>query len=156
VRVLGVLLAVLILCGVGCGKSDDKPDTLVTGGYDQEEMDRAIARARAETDEFLKVLAAGDADSFSVKAPITDANGTEHFWIANVRYENGVFIGLVGNDPGIVKNVTYGQEWRIKKADISDWMYVRGERIHGGYTIDPLLGTWDKVQADELRRKLVR
>lgn len=143
----------LVLAAAGCR---DKPDTLITAPYDEKAMDAAIARARRETGDFLKVLAAKDADSFSVKAPITDANGTEHFWITDVRYENGVFIGLIGNDPGVVRNVKLGQEWKIKQEDISDWMFVRGDKIHGGYTIDPLLAGWDKARADELRQRLVR
>lgn len=47
-------------------------------------------------------------------------------------------------------------EWKIKKEDISDWMYTRGDKIYGGYTIDPLLVTYPKEEADELRAKLVR
>ena len=47
-------------------------------------------------------------------------------------------------------------ERKIKKEDISDWMYTRGDKIYGGYTIDPLLVTYPKEEADELRAKLVR
>jgi uncharacterized protein YegJ (DUF2314 family) len=132
------------------------PETLVSDGYDEAAMDVAIDRARSEVDEFLKVLAAKDADSFAVKAPIKDENGTEHFWISDVRLEKGEFVGKIGNEPGIVDNVKMGQEWRIKKTEISDWMYMRGEKIHGGYTIDPLLPTMDKARAAALRRNLVR
>ena len=146
-------LSVLILILAACSKD---PETLVREGYDEAKMDAAIERARKEVDEFMKVLAATNADSFSVKAPIKDANGTEHFWITDVRYEKGEFVGKIGNDPGIVENVKMGQVWRIKKEEISDWMYVRGEKIHGGYTIDPLLPSMDKTQGDALRRKLVR
>ncbi|SRY16853.1 ydjO [Escherichia coli] len=71
-------------------------------------------------------------------------------------FPNGMFIGVISNDPGIVTNVEYGQEWKIKKEDISDWMYTRGDKIYGGYTIDPLLVTYPKEEADELRAKLVR
>ncbi|MDZ9931073.1 DUF2314 domain-containing protein, partial [Escherichia coli] len=72
------------------------------------------------------------------------------------HHPNGMFIGVISNDPGIVTNVEYGQEWKIKKEDISDWMYTRGDKIYGGYTIDPLLVTYPKEEADELRAKLVR
>ena len=146
-------ISVFILLLIGCSK---EPETLVRAGYDETAMNAAIERARKEVDQFLKVLAANDADSFSVKAPITDKNGTEHFWITDVRYANGEFAGKIGNDPGIVENVKMGQDWKIKKSEISDWMFVRGEKIHGGYTIDPLLPTMDKARADEMRRKLVR
>jgi uncharacterized protein YegJ (DUF2314 family) len=150
-RLFAFLMAVLLLAG--CSK---KPDTLVSEGYDEKEMDAAIARARRETDDFLKVLEAGTADSFSVKVPITDDHGTEHFWITDITYKDGQFHGKIGNDPGIVKNVKLGQDWSVKREDISDWMYVRGERIHGGYTIDPLLSEVEKTEAEALRKKLVR
>jgi len=147
------LISVVILLLIGCSK---EPETLVRSGYDETAMNAAIERARKEVDQFLKVLAANDADSFSVKAPITDKNGTEHFWLTDVRYANGEFTGKIGNDPGIIENVKMGQDWKIKKNEISDWMFVRGERIHGGYTIDPLLPTMDEARANEMRRKLVR
>jgi len=119
-------------------------------------MDAAIARARAEVDQFLVVLEKGDADSFSVKAPIKDENGTEHFWLTDVTFADGQFTGSVGNDPGIVQNVQYGQSWTIEKGEISDWMFTRGEKIHGGYTIDPLLDSYPEEEAEVLRAKLVR
>ena len=37
----------------------------------------------------------------------------------------------------------------LQKEDISDWMYTRGDKIYGGYTIDPLLVTYPKEEADE-------
>ena len=48
------------------------------------------------------------------------------------------------------------KEEQKQKEDISDWMYTRGDKIYGGYTIDPLLVTYPKEEADELRAKLVR
>src|ERR1700752_739309 len=77
-RTIPRFLLVLLLIGAGCEKT---PETLIKRGYDQKEMAAAIARARGEVNDFIKVLAEKNADSFSVKAPITDAHGTEHFWI---------------------------------------------------------------------------
>jgi uncharacterized protein YegJ (DUF2314 family) len=149
-RLITVLSITLIL--VGCSK---RPETLVNK-FDEKEMELAISKAKSRVDEFISVLQKHDADSFSVKAPIKDENGTEHFWITDVTYENGMFSGLIGNEPGIVKHVKLGQPWRIKKDEISDWMYMRGEKIHGGYTIDPLLATFPKQEAEIMRLKLVR
>ncbi|MBK1854759.1 YegJ family protein [Verrucomicrobiaceae bacterium 5K15] len=132
-----------------------EPETLVRE-YDESGMEEAISIARSRIDEFLKVLRDNDADSFSVKAPIKDENGTEHFWLTEVSYKDGVFHGVIGNDPGIVKNVNFGQSWSIKRDSISDWMYVRSGMIHGGFTIDPLLDSYPKEDADALRAKLVR
>ncbi len=149
-----IFFAVMV---VGCDQpSEQAPDTLVTGGYNQNEMDAATARARTEIATFLEVLANGEADAFFVKAPITDRHGTEHFWINDIAYRDGSFTGRIGNEPGIVKNVAYDQEWTVAQKDISDWMFIRQGRIHGGYTIDPLLGGMDPAEAETLRSQLVR
>jgi uncharacterized protein YegJ (DUF2314 family) len=141
-----------------CAAQAKDPDTLVRDGYNQAQMDAAIARARKEVNAFLDVLAKDDADSFSVKASITDKNGTEHFWLVDIEYDKSkaTFKGNIGNRPGIVKNVKAGQVWTIKRDEISDWMYTRGEKIHGGYTIDPLLVTMPKDQAAAMRVRLIR
>ena len=68
--------------------------------------------------------------------------------------ESPVFWGAVMGLIGILAG-QYGAR-KIKKEDISDWMYPRGDKIYGGYTIDPLLVTYPKEEADELRAKLVR
>lgn len=147
---------------VGCSKSnknqaasESMPETL-TNEYDETAMDAAIVTARSRIDEFLKVLGDKGADSFSVKAPVHDGDEIEHFWIVDVSYADGVFSGEIGNDPGIVKNVKAGQAWQIKKDEISDWMYIKGDLIHGGFTIDPLLESMPKDKAHALRSKLVR
>jgi len=132
-----------------------KPDTLV-GGYEESEMDAAIAKARAKIEEFLTVLKSGNAESFSVKAPITDENGTEHFWLTDVTYTDGNFTGQVGNEPGIVKHIKLGQDWQIKTDEISDWMFTRGDLIYGAFTLEPLMHSYSEKEADAMRARLVR
>ena len=149
---LALLFLSVTLLLTGC---DQRPETLVNS-YDRKAMETAISTAKTRVDEFITVLNAKGADSFSVKAPITDSHGTEHFWIIDVSFKDGFFTGKIGNEPGIVKNVQLGQDWRIAKSEISDWMYMRGEKIHGGFTIDPLLHSYPKDQADAMRARLVR
>jgi len=145
------LILIFLVC-IACSKT---PDTLVSK-FDEKQMDAAIAKAKSSVQDFIDELQAKNADSYSVKAPITDKHGTEHFWVTDVTYKDGAFSGLIGNDPGIVKNVKFGQPWTIKKEDISDWMYIKNEMIHGGFTIEPLLGTFPKEEAEAIRSKLVR
>ena len=129
------------------------PGTLVRGGYDEREMEASIARARAEVDVFIAALEKGQGSDFSVKAPIKDGEETEHFWLTEVVYREGVFEGLIGNEPGIVRNVKFGQKWRLKKAEISDWMFFRDEKLHGNYTMRPLLKTMKKDEAEMWRSR---
>ena len=156
---LRLLLALLLTLGASCSgpdeESEDLPETL-TQDFDDAEMDRAIAKARAQVAEFLEVLQSGEADMFSVKAPIVDGEHVEHFWITDVRLEDGAFHGLIGNEPGLVGNVEFGQEWTVKPEDLSDWMYVGGDKIHGGFTIDPLLDGYPPEEAEAMRARLVR
>ena len=65
-----------------------------------------------------------------------------------------MFIGVISNDPGIVTNVEYGQEWKIKKEDISDWMYTRGDKIYGGYNCISLLVDRRKKKDGERKAKI--
>lgn len=139
----------------GCSDSPSKPEPLVEQ-YDASAMNEAIATARSRVDEFIDVLARGDADTYSVNVPITDANGTEHFWLTDVTYADGSFTGLIANEPGIVENVETGQSRTVAKDAISDWMFTRGDKIHGGFTIDPLLPSYPKEKAEGLRSRLVR
>lgn len=146
---LSVLLLLLLCCSC-----QSKPSTLVEGKYDEAEMDAAITRARLEVDSFIAELTKGDGEEFAVKAPIKDGGETEHFWLTDVVYRGETFEGKIGNDPGVVTNVKFGQAWSIKKYEISDWMFMRGGKMHGNYTMRPLLKVMPKELADEYRSML--
>jgi uncharacterized protein YegJ (DUF2314 family) len=139
---------------VVCCSCDSTPDTLIQGGYDQQEMDAAIARARDEVDSFIAELEQGNGTDFSVKAPIEDRGEVEHFWLTDIVYRNGEFEGFIGNDPGMVTNVRIGQKWTIRKDEISDWMFMRDGKIHGNYTMRPLLKTMPEEEAERFRSML--
>ena len=152
IKYLSLPLALFFVACSSCGKSD--PDTLVRGGYDEREMDAAIARARKEVDAFIAEMEKGNGEGFAVKAPIEYQGQTEHFWLTDVVYRNGQFEGIIGNEPGMAKNVRLGQKWTIKKHEISDWMYMRDEKMYGNYTMRPLLKTLPPDEAEEYRKML--
>ena len=131
-----------------------EPATLVKDGYDQKEMDEAIAKAKKTVDKFIQVLESEEGENFAVKAPVKDGEDVEHFWITQIEFKDGKFTGRIGNDPGIVSNVEIGQKWTVKKEDISDWMFMRDDKIHGNYTMRPLLKTMPEEQAKALRAML--
>jgi uncharacterized protein YegJ (DUF2314 family) len=144
-----IVLLLFLLGASGCGKS--APDTLVESGYDEQEMNTAIARARSEVESFIKELSNPTGDGHAVKAPIEDAGKTEHFWLTDVSFQDGEFKGTINNDPGIVGNVKFGQTWTIKKTEISDWMYMRDGKMYGNYTMRPLLKTMPEDEAVKYR-----
>lgn len=140
----------LVFVGL-CGCGQPKPDTLVESGYDEQEMDAAIARARTEVGSFISELSKPTGTDHAVKAPIEDGGETEHFWLTGVSFKNDEFEGTINNDPGIVGNVKIGQKWKIGKTEISDWMFMRNGKIHGNYTMRPLLKTMPEAEAEQYR-----
>lgn len=141
-------LVASLLALSGC---TDLPSTIVTSGYDEQEMDAAIVRAQSEVDSFIAELGSPTGSDHAVKVPIENNGQVEHFWLVNVEYENGTFNGKIGNDPGIVKNVQIDQSWSVEKDQISDWMYMRAGKMHGNYTMRPLLKTMPEEEAEEIR-----
>jgi uncharacterized protein YegJ (DUF2314 family) len=144
-----LLLFLLCLCCGACGKGEDKPNTLIESGYDEREMEIAIARSRKEVDRFIAEVSKPTGESHAVKVAITDNGNTEHFWLINVSYRNGQFEGVINNEPGIVKNVQMGEKRKVNKTQISDWMFMRGGKLYGNYTMRPLLKTMPKEEAEK-------
>lgn len=137
-----------------CGSCAEPPDTLIQGGYDEQEMEAAMSQAREEMDSLIQELAAGNGSDFAVKVPIEDQGKVEYFWLTDVTYQDGIFAGLIGNDPGIVSNVSFGQDYSIARDEISDWMFMRNGKMHGNYTVRPLLATMSDEQAEQVRSML--
>jgi uncharacterized protein YegJ (DUF2314 family) len=100
-----------------------------------------------QVDRFIAELASPTGTDHAIKAPIEDRGQVEHFWISDLKFENGEFKGKINNDPGVVQNVKIGQEWIVKKEDISDWTYMRDGKMYGNYTMRPLLKTLPAEEA---------
>lgn len=134
---------------VGCSS---QPETLVEGGYDEAEMASATERAISEVDSFIADLKSGQSENYAVKAPIEDGGETEHFWLTGVTFANGKFTGTINNEPGMVSNVTMGQQYSLGRTEISDWMFMRDGKMYGNYTMRPLLATMPEAEADMYRK----
>jgi uncharacterized protein YegJ (DUF2314 family) len=147
-----MLAALCASCG-GAGP-ESKPDTLISGGYDERAMSAAMERARGEVDTFIAALAAGNGSEFAVKVPIEDRGKVEHFWLVDIAYRDGRFEGQIGNDPGIVTNVKFGEARSVGRAEISDWMFMRDGKMHGNYTLRPLLEAMPEEEAERFRSML--
>lgn len=53
-----------------------------------------------------------------------------------------------------MQNVKIGQAWTIGKDEISDWMFMRDGKMHGNYTMRPLLKTMPEAEAEKYRSML--
>jgi uncharacterized protein YegJ (DUF2314 family) len=114
--------------------------------YDVEKMDAAIKRARDEVDKFIKVMTTEKPDSVSVKVLVKDGDKGEHFWLNEVTFADGKFTGKINNDPNAVKTVKFGQSVTVPKAEITDWLYMKGRKMYGNYTLRVLI---ERMPAEE-------
>ena len=136
----------------GCTKHP-VADRVVAVSGDDARMNAAIAKARATVGTFVTALRAPKKSQsrFSVKIPIPNGNGSEHFWLSDVRYDGSVFSGKIDNDPETVNTVKLGQAVSARAAEISDWMYVDHGKLIGGYTLRALrdrLSPSDRAEFD--------
>jgi uncharacterized protein YegJ (DUF2314 family) len=144
------LISLMIVCIVGCqdaadniGSSDD-PVEMVEA--DDAEMAAAEQKARDTLDDFIKALQnpSPTQSDFGVKHAFKDGDTVEHMWITDLTYEQGTFSGQLGNDPGLVKNISNGDPVKINRSEVEDWLYFDGEDMIGGYTAKLLISRQEK------------
>jgi uncharacterized protein YegJ (DUF2314 family) len=156
----GAALALSVALAVyGCSRTTQQPDPRDSSIHVPEhdpEMDAAVAKARSEVATFIARLQKplpGD-DFFSVKMPIQQEEGTEHFWLAGVTYDRGVFRGTLANDPDIVKGHRFGERVSIKEAEISDWMFAHDGVLVGGFTIRLLRSRMSPTERAQMDKEM--
>jgi uncharacterized protein YegJ (DUF2314 family) len=117
--------------------------------------------AREHLSEFTRRLQnpAKDEYNFQVKYPF-EADGDsgythEHLWIRNIEFKDGAYYGILANEPFYIKGLALGDRVEFFLGGISDWMYMKGKRIRGGWSIKYFI---EKIPAadrdEELRRYL--
>ena len=128
-----------------------KRDKVINIEEDDPEMVAAIKTARETLPHFWQVYekpTRGETN-FALKVKITDKQGTEHFWATDIQRRDGKVTGTINNDPNIVKSVKLGDRMEIPEADISDWLYMRDDKMIGNQTVKPL---FKQMPADEVRQ----
>ena len=78
----------------------------------------------------------------------------EHIWVIDVKkLSDGNYSGRFANEPDLLgKNI--GDQVEFKQTDISDWMFMRNEKVVGGETIKALLKSMPKEEADAVRARM--
>lgn len=150
-EIVAVLLTAVFVVG-GCSH---KPETL-TSDYDEQKMQQAIAEARSTLDTFLDRFRhpqPGD-DAFHLKVKIEDKNGVEYFWVSDLKLAAEPYSGKIADEPGIVKAVSFGQEYRFTRSDVSDWMYMANGKMQGNYTLKVELESMPPQEAEALKKQI--
>lgn len=153
--VIAVFVAVLTIIGCKQNAADDKveregePDIYQVEKEDAS-MKAAIEKARATISQFDSALNANNKnfEDFAIKQSFnTDVeDGGEHIWIGDISIRNGDYYGIVNNEPEWTKEVKLGQQVKVDKSRISDWMYLDNGRLKGGYSIVVLRNKMSKKE----------
>jgi uncharacterized protein YegJ (DUF2314 family) len=121
------------------------------------DMNAAIARAR---DTLPTFWAAYDAPKPSetghgLKVRFVVGPGRfEHIWMSDVeKLPDGNLSGRFANDPDDLPG-NEGDQVEFKQADITDWLFLRNEKIVGGETIKLLLKSMSNEEADAMRARM--
>lgn len=100
------------------------------------QMQAAIEEARRRWPEFETAFRKSQGSHFSVKAPFkTGDGGAEHIWIEVASVEGEIVRGALGNEPGNIPNLKLGDSVQVNAKDISDWIYMRGKEMVGGFSV---------------------
>jgi uncharacterized protein YegJ (DUF2314 family) len=136
------LLLSLALAGCGRAASDDasiRTDdaNVVVVPPGDAEMAAATERARATTGELIRRIEQPPATqtTLSVKVRLDRGADSEHMWMERVRVVDGRLVGILSNQPVMVRDRNAGDTLSVLPSEISDWMAVDGGRMCGGYTI---------------------
>lgn len=130
-----------------------KRDKVIRVEDDDPEMVAAIAKARSTLPEFWQVYDKRENGerNFALKVDVIDEHGAEHFWVTDLEREDGKVMGIINNDPNIVKNVEFGDRVEIAEAHISDWLYVSNGKLVGNEAVKPLFKSMDPAEAEQIK-----
>ena len=120
------------------------------------EMNAAIAHARDTLPTFWASYDAPQPTEYGhcLKVRFAGDGYVEHIWMADVeKLPDGSYSGRFSNEPDNLPGNMLDQA-EFTQADITDWMFMRNEKIVGMETIKPLFKSMPKEDADAMRARM--
>lgn len=154
-----VVLFLLLACKGQNGyvsKNENNGDHVYTVESEDEAMNKAVKKAIKTFPEFLKAFNTPDSSNgnFTVKRKFAYDDGFEHMWLTDLHYEGDKLIGILDSDPVHISWIKPGDSLEIKIDSVSDWMYIRNNRLVGGYTIRVLHDKMSEAEKKEFASQL--
>lgn len=112
---------------------------VVNADAEDAELAEAKRVAQRRWKEFCDAFASNSGNGFSVKAPITRDDRTEHIWVDVEEITSLCVWGLLGNEPVQLPGLRLGSRVEVPLGDIEDWSYLRDGKTIGGFSIAVLL-----------------
>lgn len=133
-----------------------KNDSGVDMGDEEPAMQKAMERARAGLDDFLRKAGSPPPDTaqYSVKVRVLDGENKEYLWISNLKGQGELWSGRIDNLP-VIRSVKKGQSYAFAKSEIVDWTYVdkTKKKVMGNFTTCALLTKEPPSVAEALRKE---
>jgi uncharacterized protein YegJ (DUF2314 family) len=157
--VLGVLVALVVLWFIAryiLGVLARMQDPVYMVDPDDPAMQEATRTAQQTLPFFWRQMQNPDENEsmFSVKVRLEDGDLAEHFWLAEVEPVGDMVRGKLDNVPNIVRNYKDGQEVTVPNTEISDWMFMRDEKIVGNFTLRTQLNKFPEEKQAEMSAML--
>jgi uncharacterized protein YegJ (DUF2314 family) len=134
----------------------DDPPTVGVRAADAE-MNAAIAHARETLPTFWASCEAPKPTEVghALKVRFNVGAEVEHIWVSDVKkLSDGNYSGRFANEPINLEGKNIDDQVTFKQIDISDWMFMRNEKVVGGETIKALLKSMPKEEADAMRARM--
>ena len=97
--------------------------------------------------------------NFCVKYPFTADEGSgiraEHLWLTDIHFKDGLYRGILAGNPQYISGMKKGDTVSFSADLITDWMYIQGEKIIGGYSIKYLLENIPEEVRSEEQQKIL-
>jgi uncharacterized protein YegJ (DUF2314 family) len=126
-------------------------DNVVAFNTQDKSMNAAKEYGRKTLPRFLKMLANGDAGTYSVKFPLTQNGATEHIWLQVDDCQNDTFAGRLADVPVNGTKYRMGDVMTVAKSDVEDWMIRDGDAIWGAYTARVAVASLPEDQAKAMQ-----
>jgi uncharacterized protein YegJ (DUF2314 family) len=127
---------------------------------DDEEILQIAEDARNTLSGFFRHLnrpGAGE-KQFCVKYPFPTGNdnGMEQLWLTGIYFKNGKYYGILEGSPTHLNGMKKGDTVIFEADSITDWMYIRHDKIIGGYSIKYLIEKIPENQRSDREFKLLQ
>jgi uncharacterized protein YegJ (DUF2314 family) len=163
IRMVPVLLWIFLLFSCqGQNSSSVSQEAVRTMQVEQidEEILQIAEDARNTLPSFFRHLnrpGAGE-EQFCVKYPFAADNdgGIEQVWLTSIYFKNGYYYGVLASSPILISGIKKGDKVTFEADNITDWMYMRNDRIIGGYSIKYLLEKIPDNQRSDREFKLLQ
>jgi uncharacterized protein YegJ (DUF2314 family) len=155
-RTAPLALAASLACAAATGPAGAQTARaqVIDRPADDPEIDAAIAKARASLPKFWASLdkPKDNERGFALKVGLTTADGgREHIWIADIKRDGSDISGVIGNAPVNVPMLKEGAKVVFGATEVSDWMFMRGNKIVGNETMRPLIAKMSAAEAAKYR-----